>query len=195
MGNDNILLSKPDISSEPTTATTVANGANVVEGSTGDAANTTGASGTISGKLRGLVSIFADVWISASHFLSVGMANILMASQDSIVSSDGIQPNNTALTPYSTRISTNTTTTPTSNTAYVSSISICVETVGTTSTIDIRDKAGTPVYLVRSLATTAIPASGNFVFNFQKPVLMTSGIDIITAGGGAAVLGVKISYY
>jgi len=40
-------------------------------GATADAANTTGTTGTISGKLRGLVTIFADVWNSTLHLIKV----------------------------------------------------------------------------------------------------------------------------
>ena len=59
---------------DPTTAgggsaVTIADGANVVEGTTTDTAITSDANGTISGKLRGLVKIFADVWDSVNHVL------------------------------------------------------------------------------------------------------------------------------
>lgn len=101
----------------------------------------------------------------------------------------------TALNNYSTRITTNTTTTPTSSTAYISSIVIVVETAGTTSTVDIRDKSGTPIYIVRSLATGAILGNGDLVYNFQTPIKATGGMDIITAGAAAATLGVFINYY
>lgn len=47
----------------------IADGADVALGATTDAANTTGTTGTVSGKLRGLVTILADVWVSASHYL------------------------------------------------------------------------------------------------------------------------------
>lgn len=52
-------------------AATIADGANVVEGATTDAAVTTNAAGTLSGKLRGLVAILADVWDSTNHRLKV----------------------------------------------------------------------------------------------------------------------------
>lgn len=50
---------------------TVADGADVTQGITTDAAVVTDANGTLSGKLRGLVKIFADVWDSANHRLKV----------------------------------------------------------------------------------------------------------------------------
>lgn len=52
---------------------TIANGADVAEGSTTDAAVVSDANGTISGKLRGLVKIFADVWDSVLHRLKVSV--------------------------------------------------------------------------------------------------------------------------
>jgi len=52
-------------------AVTVADGADVAEGATTDAAVATDVAGTVSGKLRGLVKIFADVWDSANHWLLV----------------------------------------------------------------------------------------------------------------------------
>lgn len=52
-------------------AATVADGADVNAGATTDAANTTGTTGTMSGKLRGLVSILANVWDSVNGWLKV----------------------------------------------------------------------------------------------------------------------------
>jgi hypothetical protein len=55
-------------------AVTVANGADTAEGSTTDVAVTSDANGTISGKLRGLVKILADVWDSVGHTLKISAA-------------------------------------------------------------------------------------------------------------------------
>lgn len=52
-------------------ASTIADGADVTQGAVADAANITGAAGTVSGKLRGLITILADVWDSTIHFLKV----------------------------------------------------------------------------------------------------------------------------
>lgn len=52
-------------------AVTIDDGADVALGATTDAAVTTNTTGTVSGKLRGLVAILADVWVSASHYLKV----------------------------------------------------------------------------------------------------------------------------
>lgn len=107
---------------------------------------------------------------------------------------NGTSPNATSLNTYATRITTNTTTTPTSSTAYISSVTITTEVGGTTSTVTIRDKQGTPQVLVNGLTTTAASLSPT-VINFQTPVKMTSGIDIVTAGAVAGTVDVWINYY
>jgi hypothetical protein len=52
-------------------AVTIADGSDVAEGATTDAAVVTDANGTVSGKLRGLVKILASVWDSANGRLKV----------------------------------------------------------------------------------------------------------------------------
>lgn len=52
-------------------AVTIADGADVALGALADAAITTNAAGTVSGKLRGLVSIFSNVWDSVNGRLIV----------------------------------------------------------------------------------------------------------------------------
>lgn len=101
-------------------------------------------------------------------------------------------PVGTALTTYSIRLTTNATTTPTAATAYISTIAISTEAVGTGSTIKIQDKQGTPLVLVPAQITTAV---GLVQYNFQTPVKMVSGIDIVTAGAVAATVDVWINYY
>lgn len=63
------------ISNLPTNqAVTIADGSNIAEGATTDAAVVSDTTGTISGKLRGLVKIFADVWDSTNHFIRVSLS-------------------------------------------------------------------------------------------------------------------------
>lgn len=114
------------------------------------------------------------------------------ASNQLEVNSGGIA--GTALNTPSYHITTNTTTTPTSSTAYISSIVISNEVGGTTSTITIQDKQGTPLKLVNGVATTALTTAPT-IMNFQTPVKMVSGIDIITAGAVAATVDVWINYF
>lgn len=54
-------------------AVTIADGADVNQGATTDAANTTGATGTMSGKLRGILAILANVWDSTLTALRTHM--------------------------------------------------------------------------------------------------------------------------
>jgi hypothetical protein len=90
---------------------------------------------------------------------------------------------------YSGHITTSATTTVTSNTAYVSTIVICVTNAGTGWSITIRSKEATPTVLY-----TATAALGTFTpVGVGKPVISTSGIDIITAGT-AGVADIKITY-
>lgn len=117
--------------------------------------------------------------------ISVGTAGILDI---------GLAPARTTLNTYSIHLTSNATTTPTSSTAYISSITISNEVGGTTSTITIQDKQGTPLKLVNGIATTALTTAPT-VINFQTPVKMVSGIDIITAGAVAATVDVWINYY
>lgn len=106
----------------------------------------------------------------------------------------GNGPASTALNTYSIHLSSNTTTTPTSSTAYISTITISSEVGGTTSTLSIQDKQGTPLKLINGFTTTAVTTTPT-VINFQSPIKMTSGIDIITAGVAAATLDIWIDYF
>lgn len=106
----------------------------------------------------------------------------------------GLMPTGSALNTYSLHSTSNATTTPTPSTAYISMISISAEVAGTTSTITIQDKQGTPLKLVNGLSTTTLTTTPTTV-NFQTPAKMVSGIDIITAGAVAATIDVWINYY
>lgn len=106
----------------------------------------------------------------------------------------GAFPTATVLNTYSIHLTSNTTTTPTASLAYISAISISSEVGGTTSTVTIQDKSGTPLKLINGLSTTALTTTPTTV-NFQTPVKMTGGIDIITAGAVAATIDVWVNYY
>ena len=56
-------------------AVTIADGADVCEGATTDAAVASDAAGTVNAHLRGLVKILSDVWNSAKHWLKVSINN------------------------------------------------------------------------------------------------------------------------
>lgn len=112
----------------------------------------------------------------------------------SVTANTNLAPTGTALNTYSIHLTSNGTTTPTSSTAYISSIVISNEVGGTTSTITIQDKQGTPLKLINGLATTALTTAPT-VANFQTPVKMVGGIDVLTAGAVAATVDIWINYY
>lgn len=60
-------------------AVTIADGADVTEGSTTDVAVTGDNDGTVSAKLRGVDKILADVWDSVNHWLKVSIQNATLA--------------------------------------------------------------------------------------------------------------------
>lgn len=78
-------------------ASTIADGANVVEGLTTDAAVISDANGTISGKLRGLVKIFADVWSSTLHTLGISQSAAIVPSATTMQSAVSANANGTSL--------------------------------------------------------------------------------------------------
>lgn len=116
------------------------------------------------------------------------------ASNELVVSDSGLRPAGASLNTYSVHLTTNTTTTPTSSTAYISSVTLSSEVAGTTSTVTIQDKQGTPLKLINGFSTTTLTTTPTVV-NFQTPVKMTSGIDIITAGAVAATVDIWVNYY
>jgi hypothetical protein len=61
-------------------AVTIADGADVTQGSIADAAVTGDNSGTVNAHLRGISKILADVWDSVSHYLKVNVQNTVTVS-------------------------------------------------------------------------------------------------------------------
>lgn len=140
------------------------------------------------GSLVGIANAAAPTWTEGNEvLLSTDLTGNLRVW-------NGSNPVGTALNTYSVHLTSNTTTTPTSSTAYISSVSISSEVAGTTSTVTIQDKQGTPLKLVNGFSTTTLTTTPTVV-NFQTPVKMVSGIDIITAGAVAATIDVWVNYY
>ncbi len=96
-----------------------------------------------------------------------------------------------AMIPYAAHITTNTTTTPTSSTAYISAILVTCTAAGTTETIVIRNKEGTPKVIYQSPTLTV----GTVPIPLPEPIIATSGIDIVTAGSAAATVDVFVTYW
>lgn len=143
---------------------------------------------TLTNGLRG------DAQMDVAANLKVYLATKLDSTNDSITLGGGLMPTGTALNTYSNHITANATNTPTASTAYISSIAVSNEVGGTTSTLTIQDKQGTPLKLVNGLATTALTTAPTII-SFNTPVKMVSGIDIITAGAVAATIDVWINYF
>lgn len=61
-------------------------------------------------------------------------------------------------------------------------------------TMIIQDKQGTPLKLINGFSTTTLTTTPTVV-NFQTPVKMVSGIDVITAGAVAATIDVWVNYF
>lgn len=102
--NGNIRVTTSTGSSD---AVTIADGADVVEGALADAANTTGTTGTVNGKLRGLVQLLASCISIGSNWMQVSIQNATLAVTQSGLWSFAIAPattggwstfSNTALT-------------------------------------------------------------------------------------------------
>lgn len=103
--------------------------------------------------------------------------------------STGLSPNYSA-----NRITSKTTTTPTAATAYISAITIACSAAGTAWTLVIQNKEGTPKILIPSITLT-VPTTGPIIFQFAEPILMTSGIDVVTGGTTAGTVDVFVTYW
>lgn len=121
-------------------------------------------------------------------------ANVNSGNQLTVTTIGDFFPASTGLIFNGFRITTNTTTTPISADAYLSSIAITSEVAGTTSKITVQSKNATPRILIDGLVTTAINTTPT-VINFQTPILMSGGIDIVTSGAVAATVNVWLNYY
>lgn len=82
-GNGTVISLLKKIASAGGSAVSIADGSNVVEGALADAAVVTDTSGTLSGKLRGLVKMFASVWDSANGRLKVDGSAVTQPVQGS----------------------------------------------------------------------------------------------------------------
>ena len=95
---------------------------------------------------------------------------------------------------FAAHITTNATTNVVGSTAYLASLVITTDATGTGSTITIQDKSVTPKKLVNGLGTTALTTTPNVLTFADQAVLMTGGIDIVTAGAVAATVDVWVTY-
>jgi len=87
-------------------------------------------------------------------------------------------------------ITSNTTNTVTSTTAYLTQLVICVTGAGTSWTIQVKNKEATAKVIYQATA-----AVGTYVYSMGGLILMTSGIDIVTSGTTAGTADVFVTYY
>jgi hypothetical protein len=92
---------------------------------------------------------------------------------------------------YAAHLTANGTTTVTSTAAYVKSVAITCTTAGTTETITIKNKEGTPKTLYIS---PTLVVGTTLVLSFTAPIQMVGGIDIVYGGAGAGVVDVFLTY-
>ncbi len=91
---------------------------------------------------------------------------------------------------FVSHITAKTTTTPVASTCYLSSLAVSVTSAGSSQTLVIRDKQATPSTLYTAGAAIVV---GNTYISFSEPVIMTSGIDIVTGGTTAGTQDVFIT--
>ncbi|MGW6120445.1 hypothetical protein ACWFRF_15490 [Nocardia sp. NPDC055165] len=150
----------------------IGNGSDVNAGATTDAAVTTSTTGTLSGKLRGLVTILSNVWDSVNGNLKTGLANALDEDIDSItsyakgftavkLSADGIASASTCVF----------------GGWYVESSSSGV--------ISFYDNASAA--LGNTMGALSKSVAANDLVLFAQPVIMTNGVYFDLVSGSAAV--------
>lgn len=93
------------------------------------------------------------------------------------------------------RITDKSTTTIASQSRVLRRIIVVCSNAGTSWTLRIQDKAGSPAIALPSL-TLAVPSDGKpLVVEFEQPgILMEGGIEIVTGGTTAGVVDVWIVY-
>lgn len=145
-------------------------------GTTADAAVVTDASGTVISFLRGLVKIFADVWDSVNHFLSVSQATKTWgesSSKDRML----IQRPGT----YQTAITTATTTTVVTGAKHINEIRVQGGTLGNVTVYDNTAGSGTVI------VPTVTPVQGQVL---KVDFDVGTGLTIVTAA--ATIITVDI---
>ena len=164
------------------------NGSAVVTSATGvQKVGIVGATGTtMDAATAGVLDVNVKNWNNVASLSTASVGSNVVAFEAWRAGTTRLAPNYSA-----SHITTNTTTTPTAATAYISTIAICVTNAGTTWTLNIQDKGGTP----KIIYTSAAVAIGNTYIQFPAPVLFTSGIDIVTGGTTAGVMDVFITYW
>lgn len=165
-----------------------------VMGKTDDAAVVTDTTGSVSGKLRGLVKMFADMWDSTNHALKVVMVNKLEAiisgaENDSVLTKPGRRIDSyeaTLLTANATTAQT-VKAAVTSKSIYITDIIISTDTAGW---IRIEDEDATTI-LIRKY----FPANSIWSKSFITPKKAVSGKAVKVIAENAGNISVDMNGY
>lgn len=198
-------------SSAPSTAVTVANGADTVEGALADAAVVTDANGTVSSKLRGLIVLWlAGLKASSAIIGKVGIDQTTPGTTNAvapIAGQAGVQGASGAVNALTQRVVLATdvglpagtaaigTVAPTgfsfanraanSTVTHKAGAGVChgvvVNTVGTTTTIVLYDNTAGSGTKIATIDTSVIGAG-----LYQYDAIFTTGLTSVTAGVAAA---------
>tara|TARA_R110000868_G_scaffold64453_10_gene193512 strand:- start:610 stop:1293 length:684 start_codon:yes stop_codon:yes gene_type:complete len=168
-------------------AVTIADGADVVEGSLADAANTTGTTGTVNGKLRGIVQLLASCISIGSNWMQVSIQNATLAVTQS--GTWGISASTTGgSTPYSyiaAAAANQDSTIVKASAGQLYAIS-AISVIGTLLYLKVYNKATGPTSSDTPLLRFPIPASttgAGYTFAFPEGAAFSAGISFrITTG-------------
>jgi hypothetical protein len=141
-------------------------GADATQGSVNDAANTTGTTGTVSGKLRGMVTILGDVWDSVTHAFRV-KETYAPLYEDNVAQVAKVEQRNTP-----TYISSATTTVVKTGSGFFHKL---IVNGGTTGTIIVYDNTAASGTIIASFDTT------NALASYEFNVTFATGLTIVTS--------------
>jgi hypothetical protein len=99
------------------------------------------------------------------------------------------------LTQVKKRITTSTTTVVKAESCAVTQIVISVANAGTTWKFKMQDKALSPFVLIPEITVAAPTTSTTAIINFDDPIYMDGGVDIITSSGTPGEIAVWISMW
>lgn len=171
--SDKIQVIYQNQTGDPTYDTqSITDGSDVNAGSINDAANTTATTGTMSGKLRGILSILSNVWSSANGWLTVSLGT-LIAGED--LTNNRL---NTIILSNPYNINTATTTVVKSGSGRIIAITCNTPVAAATAQLYNNTAAGgTKIGLITVPATAANP----FTLEINGGAF-TTGLTVVTTG-------------
>lgn len=155
-------------------AVTIAAGDDTTQGNTTDAAVTTNAAGTVSGKLRGLVAILADVWNSTLQALRVQAGGYTEAVWANVT-----RPNDTSVYAAGDTVTDNTATGSATNLTFTNVARANGGTgIITRSAVVSTNNSSAPATFVLNLFTTAPATSGDNVAGAFSDAELQGGLYV-----------------